>query len=49
MAHDPQTSGGLLAAIAPERVDAVETALVARGVEHWWVGAVADGAGVSLV
>ena len=40
LAHDPQTSGGLLAAIPPDRVDAVETALAARGVECWWIGSV---------
>ena len=47
LAHDPQTSGGLLAAVPPERVAAVEAALAARGVEHWWIGAVE--AGESLV
>ena len=41
LAHDPQTSGGLLAAIPPDRVDAVEAALAARGVEHRWIGSVA--------
>jgi selenide,water dikinase len=40
LAHDPQTSGGLLAAVPADRVEAVTTALVARGVEHWWIGAV---------
>ena len=48
IAHDPQTSGGLLAAIPPERVDTVEAALAARGVEHWWIGSVEDGAGIGL-
>jgi selenide,water dikinase len=48
IAHDPQTSGGLLAAIPPERVAAVDDALDRRGVERWWIGSVEEGAGVSL-
>jgi selenide,water dikinase len=40
LAHDPQTSGGLLAAIPPERVAAVAAALTARSVEHSWIGSV---------
>ena len=40
LAHDPQTSGGLLAAVSSERTDAVTRALEARGVEHWWIGSV---------
>jgi selenide,water dikinase len=40
LAHDPQTSGGLLAAVPPDRVEAVAGALDERGVEHWWVGTV---------
>jgi len=53
LAHDPQTSGGLLAAIAPDRLDAVRAALLDAGVEHWTVGrveSVADGGapGVAL-
>jgi selenide,water dikinase len=48
LAHDPQTSGGLLAAIPGERLTAVETALDEAGVEHWRVGRVEEGAGVSL-
>jgi selenide, water dikinase len=43
IAHDPQTSGGLLAAVAPERVDVLESALAAADVEHWWIGGVAAG------
>jgi selenide,water dikinase len=50
LAHDPQTSGGLLGAIAPWLVDDVEAAFDRAGVEHWRVGAVeaSDPAGVAL-
>lgn len=52
LAHDPQTSGGLLAAIPPDRLDAVAAGLAARGVPNWLVGRVetasASGAGVVL-
>ncbi len=40
LAHDPQTSGGLLAAIPASRVDAVRADLTAAGVDHWLVGRV---------
>ena len=40
LAHDPQTSGGLLAAIAPSRVDTVRADLAAAGVDAWTVGRV---------
>ena len=40
LAHDPQTSGGLLAAVPPERLAAVRAALAEAGVEHHVVGAV---------
>ena len=50
IAHDPQTSGGLLAAVAPDHVEAVEAAFDAAGVERWWIGKVDAGEpGVSLV
>jgi selenide, water dikinase len=50
LAHDPQTSGGLLAAIPPDRVDAVERALGDAGVERWWIGRVEPGGpGVRLI
>ncbi len=54
LAHDPQTSGGLLAAVPATNVAAVEAALAAAGVLSWRVGRVAgldDGAepGVRLV
>ncbi|MEA2612835.1 MAG: selenide, water dikinase [Chloroflexota bacterium] len=48
LAHDPQTSGGLLAAIPVERLAAIESALDDGGVEHWRVGRVEEGAGVGL-
>jgi selenide,water dikinase len=40
LAHDPQTSGGLLAAIEPTNVAAVEAGLTAAGVPSWRVGRV---------
>jgi len=43
LAHDPQTSGGLLAAIDPDRIDAVEADLDRRGVPHWRIGRVEAG------
>jgi len=49
LAHDPQTSGGLLAAIPPSAVDAVSAALTAAGVPAYWVGHVEAGdPGVTL-
>ncbi len=43
LAHDPQTSGGLLAAVAPELVASVESALDAAAVPHWRIGLVEPG------
>ena len=40
LAHDPQTSGGLLAAVSPERLGALRAALDAAGVDHWLIGRV---------
>jgi selenide,water dikinase len=50
LAHDPQTSGGLLAAIPADRVDAVEADLAAAGIDSWRIGRVEGnrGAGVEL-
>jgi selenide, water dikinase len=50
LAHDPQTSGGLLAAIPRSVVKAVHADLEAAGVEHWAVGRVeaADTPSVAL-
>jgi selenide,water dikinase len=45
LAYDPQTSGGLLAAIPATSVDDVLGGLVAAGVEHWTVGRVEDPGG----
>jgi len=48
LAHDPQTSGGLLAAVPPADIVALEADLDGRGVDHWRIGHVdssADGAG----
>jgi selenide,water dikinase len=40
LAHDPQTSGGVLAAVPRERLDGVQAALIDADVEHWIVGTV---------
>ena len=40
LAHDPQTSGGLLAAVSADKLDAVVAGLEARGVPSWLVGQV---------
>jgi selenide,water dikinase len=50
LAHDPQTSGGLLAAVPPERLHDVESALDHAGVPHWRIGHVepSDEPGVSI-
>ncbi len=49
LAHDPQTSGGLLAAVPEAAVPGVERALAEAGVGAWWVGhAEAGEAGVDL-
>ena len=43
LAHDPQTSGGLLAAIPPDRADLVGRDLATAGVDHRWIGRVEEG------
>ena len=48
LALDPQTSGGLLAAIPPELLAIVEADLRASGIDAWRVGRVEAGAGVAL-
>ena len=50
LAHDPQTSGGLLAAVAPNQLGNIEMALDNAEVPHWLVGTVeeTDGPSVAL-
>ena len=50
LAHDPQTSGGLLAAVPADRLADVESDLRASGVDVWRVGRVEGNgaAGVAL-
>jgi len=50
LAHDPQTSGGLLAAIPLDLIDRVEAGFDRADVPHWRVGAVeaSDRPGVAL-
>jgi selenide,water dikinase len=49
LAHDPQTSGGLLAAVAPDALDDTVRALNGAGVQAWQVGRVEAGTpGVAL-
>jgi selenide,water dikinase len=43
---DPQTSGGMLAAVPPVALDGVRAALEAQDVPCWEIGEVAEGAGV---
>jgi len=48
LAFDPQTSGGLLAAVAPAHVEAVEAAFRSAGQTCWWIGRAEEGLGVEL-
>jgi len=48
LAHDPQTSGGLLAAVPRTALAAVEASLAAAGVPSWRIGWAEDGAGITL-
>jgi selenide,water dikinase len=43
---DPQTSGGLLAAIPPDRLESVRAALEEQGILSWHIGEVHPGLGV---
>ena len=48
LAHDPQTSGGLLAAVPPGRLAAVEADLASASIQAWRVGRVEPGEGIAL-
>jgi selenide,water dikinase len=50
LAHDPQTSGGLLAAVPAALLEAVESGLAAAGVTSWRIGRVevTTGPGITL-
>ena len=48
LAHDPQTSGGLLAALPSDGVESVRSRLQARGETAAVVGHVTAGSGISL-
>ena len=41
--HDPQTSGGLLLAVAPGEAGGLRRELAGRGVPHWEIGRLCDG------
>ncbi|MFB3052273.1 MAG: AIR synthase-related protein, partial [Dehalococcoidia bacterium] len=46
---DPQTSGGLLMAVAPEKAGEVEARFAAAELSVWQVGEVAKGEGVEVL
>jgi selenide,water dikinase len=46
--HDPQTSGGLLAAVRPEAAARIMREAVDQGISLWDVGEVAEGIGVEI-
>jgi selenide,water dikinase len=48
LAHDPQTSGGLLAAVPESLVETIDARLGEAAVERSWIGRVEPGTGVAL-
>jgi selenide,water dikinase len=48
LAFDPQTSGGLLAAVPEAQVDGIDHRLGDAGVERAWIGRVETGSGLGL-
>ncbi len=48
LAHDPQTSGGLLAAVPSDRLDSVLDGLARADVPGWHIGEVTPGGGLAL-
>ena len=49
LAHDPQTSGGLLVALPEDNLARVSGELRAAAVEHWPIGRVEAGAGIAFI
>jgi selenide,water dikinase len=49
LAYDPQTSGGLLAAVPGRGREDIDRALREGGVEPAWIGRVEAGSGIRLV
>lgn len=49
IALDPQTSGGLLISVAPERLGVLMAALDQRGVTAWHVGEIVEGEDIQVV
>ena len=49
LCFDPQTSGGLLLAVAPDAVDTLFERFEANKIPAWIIGVVTDGAGVRIL
>ena len=46
--YDPQTSGGLLLGVPPEKLDAFEERTQSLGQAMWVIGSVLPGAGIEV-